>query len=74
MIAKLAWLNTAEPGRYFLNFQPFGSEELIVIEIGADHMRNILVDGIHTMLRNSFHRVPLKTPELETADGSERRA
>jgi len=70
MIAKLAWLNTTEPGRYILHFQPFGSEELIVIEIGADHMRNILLDGMHTMLRNSFHRVPLKTPDLETADGA----
>ena len=70
MIAKLAWLDTAEPGRYIMSFQPFGSEELIVIEVSADHMRNILIDGMHTMLRNSFHRVPLKTSNLETADGA----
>jgi hypothetical protein len=58
MIAKLAYLTTPEPGRYMLNFQPFGSEELTSIEIAPDQMRNILSDGVSLMLRQSFHRVP----------------
>ena len=60
MIAKLAYLTTPDPGRYLLNFQPFGSEELISIEVGPDQMRNILTDGVSLMLRQSFHRIPVK--------------
>lgn len=59
MIAKLAYLTTPDPGRYMLNFQPFGSEELISIEVGPDQMRNILTSGVSIMLNNSFHRVPV---------------
>ena len=58
MIAKLAYLTTPDPGRYILNFQPFGSEELTSIEIGPDQMRNILTHGVEMMLRQSLHRVP----------------
>jgi hypothetical protein len=64
-IAKLAWLTAPEPGRYILNFQLFGSEDVTVIEIGADHMRNILADGVHTMLRQSFHRVAFEDRKHE---------
>ena len=60
MIAKIAYLTTPDPGRYLLNFQPFGSEELISIEVGPDQMRNILTDGVSLMLRQSFHRIPVK--------------
>jgi hypothetical protein len=67
MIAKHAWLTTPEPGRYILNFQLFGSEEVTVIEVGPDHMRNIVADGVHTILRSSFHRVPVHT-NTENAD------
>ena len=59
MKAKLAYLTTPDPGRYMLNFQPFGSDELISIEVGPDQMRNILSDGVSLMLRQSFHRIPL---------------
>jgi hypothetical protein len=52
-----------------VNFQVFGSDELMPIEIGPEQMRNILLDGITLMLRQSFHRVPIKTNQ-ETADGS----
>jgi hypothetical protein len=58
VIAKLAYLTTPDPGRYMLNFQAFGSEELISIEVGPDQMRNILSDGVSLMLRQSSHRVP----------------
>ena len=58
MIAKLAYLTTPAPGRYMMNFQLFGSDELISIEVGQDQMRNILSDGVSLMLRQSFHRVP----------------
>ena len=63
MIAKLAYLTTPDPGRYLLNFQPFGSEELISIEVGPDQMRNILTSGVSIMLNNSLHRVPVKQTE-----------
>jgi len=63
MIAKLAYLTTPDPGRYMLNFQPFGSDELISIEVGPDQMRNILTSGVSIMLNNSLHRVPVKQME-----------
>jgi hypothetical protein len=59
-IAKLAYLTSPAPGRYILNFQPFGSDDLISIEVGPDQMRNILNDGVSHWLRNSLHRVALK--------------
>jgi hypothetical protein len=62
-IAKLAWLTSPDAGRYVLNFQFFGSEDVIQIELGPDHMRNILSDGVPLMLRQSFHRVPISKPE-----------
>ncbi|WP_155248313.1 hypothetical protein [Bradyrhizobium japonicum] len=67
-IAKLAWLTSPDAGRYVLNFQLFGSEDLIQIELGPDHMRNILSDGVPLMLRQSFHRVPV-TANTESANG-----
>jgi hypothetical protein len=74
MISKIAYLTSPDPGRYIFNFQPFGSDVLTSVEIAPDQMRNILNDGITHWLRNSLHRVHLKTPELEIADGSEHRA
>jgi len=66
LIAKLAYLTTPAPGSYMLNFQAFGSEELITIEVGPDQMRNILTDGVTLMLRQSFHRVPVsQTKDVE---------
>jgi hypothetical protein len=66
-IAKLAYLTSPAAGRYVLNYQLFGSEELIRVELGPDHMRNILSDGVPLMLRQSFHRVPV-TATQENAD------
>ena len=63
MIAKIAYLTNPDVGRYMLNIQTFGSDELISVEIGPDQMRNILVDGVTLMLRQSFHRVPLTLTE-----------
>jgi hypothetical protein len=51
MIAKIAYLSTPSPGRYMLNYQLFGSDELIQIEIGKDQLVNILVDGNSWALR-----------------------
>lgn len=67
MIVKLAYLTTPDPGRYVLNFQPFGSNELMSFEVGPDQMRNILSDGVTLMLRQSFHRVSINTNQ-ENAD------
>lgn len=63
MKAKIAYLTTPEDGRYLLNFQAFGSDELISIEVGPDQMRNILSDGVSLMLRQSFHRIPITQTE-----------
>jgi hypothetical protein len=71
MIAKLAYLTSPSAGRYILNFQPFGSDELISIEVGPDQMRNILNDGVSHWLRNSFHRVPVSTNQERANAGSE---
>lgn len=68
-IAKIAYLTSPSAGRYVFNFQPFGSDELISIEVGPDHMRNILIDGITYWLRNSLHRVPVQINQ-ESAGGS----
>ena len=65
-IAKLAYLTTPGPGRFLLNYQPFGSDDLTSIEIGPDQMKNILVDGVTLMLRQSFVRVPVQ-PQTEDA-------
>lgn len=60
MIAKLAYLTTPAPGRYMLNFQAFGSDELISIEIGKAHLINILIDGTANALREDqyLNRIP----------------
>jgi len=66
MIAKIAYLTTPDPGRYVLNFQLFGSDELISFEVGPEQMRNIVTDGVTLMLRQSFHRVPVsQTKDVE---------
>jgi hypothetical protein len=68
MIGKLAYLTSPAAGRYVVNVQAFGSDELMSIEISPEQMRNILLDGITLMLRQSFHRVPVTT-NTESADG-----
>lgn len=65
-IAKIAYLTTPDPGRYVLNFQPFGSDELTSIELAPEQMRNILIDGTTLMLRQSFHRVPITNQESDS--------
>lgn len=67
MIAKLAYLTSPSAGRYVFNFQALGSEDVISIEVGPDHMRNILSDGVPLMLRQSFHRVAIQEKHNEAA-------
>jgi hypothetical protein len=67
MLAKLAYLTSPAAGRYVLNYQLVGSDEIVRVELGPDHMRNILSDGVPLMLRQSFHRVPVDTNQ-ENAD------
>ena len=62
--AKIAYLTTPDVGRYMLNIQAFGSDDLIRIEIAPEQMRNILSDGVSLMLRQSFHPVPIKSTEV----------
>jgi hypothetical protein len=63
-IGKIAYLTSPAEGRYLLNFQAFGSEELIQIEVAPESFRNILSDGVRLMLHSSFHRVPVTTREI----------
>jgi hypothetical protein len=75
VIAKLAYLTTPAPGRYMLNIQPFGSDELLRFEIAQAHLANILIDGTALALRDnasSIHRVP-ETKQTESANVSDRR-
>jgi hypothetical protein len=74
MIAKLAYLTTPAPGRYMLNIQAFGSDELLRFEIAQAHLANILIDGTALALRDSsnLHRVPVSSP-TESANVSDRR-
>lgn len=69
-IAKLAYLTTPSPGRYILNIQAFGSDELMRVEIAKAHLVNILIDGTAVALReDQFNRVPNNSSQ-ESADGS----
>lgn len=63
MISKIAYLEFPGPGRYRLAYQPFGSNDLTQIEIPADQMRLILINGVDMMLRESFHPIPIKQKE-----------
>jgi hypothetical protein len=63
MIAKLAYLTSPSDGRYILNFQLFGANDLIQVEVTPELFKNILSDGVRLMLNSSFHRVPLNISE-----------
>lgn len=71
MIGKLAYLTSPAAGRYIINVQVCGPDDLMSIEISPEQMRNILLDGITLMLRQSFHRVPVIT---STENANERAA
>jgi len=69
-IAKLAYLTTPAPGRYMLNIQAFGSDELIQIEIAKAHLVNFLIDGTAWALREEQHLN--RFPKTQTEDQHER--
>lgn len=71
MIAKLAYLTSPAPGRFLLNIQPFGSDDLLRFEIAQCHLANIVCDGASFALRES-HRVQ-STISTENAHGDDRR-
>jgi len=50
-IAKLFYLTTPAPNRYVVNFQLFGSDELLSIEISQAHLTNVIIDGTTLALR-----------------------
>ena len=61
-IAKIAYLSTPAPNRYILNFQLFGSDEIVSIEVSRAHLTNILIDGTSVALREtSSNRVSSPT-------------
>lgn len=72
MIAKLAYLTTPSPGRYILNIQTFGSDDLLRYEIDRAHLANILIDGTAVALREYPNRVPAAS-QPEDAHGDDRR-
>ena len=67
MIAKLAYLTSPAPGRYLLNIQQFGTDDLLRIEIAQAHLANIVIDGASFALRES-NRVQ-STTNTESANG-----
>jgi hypothetical protein len=71
MIAKIAYLSTPGPGRYVLNFQPFGSDELQSVEISKAHLANIIIDGTSLALRESSVFTAFN-PASPTEDANER--
>jgi hypothetical protein len=68
MIAKIAYLTTPAAGRYILNFQPFGTEGLLSVEISKDQMVNILIDGNMTALRDYQFSKRVPATQTESAD------
>ena len=62
MIAKIAFLTTPGPGRFVINIQAFGCEEVQQFEISKHHLANILIDGTALALRETSTSVPLKEP------------
>lgn len=66
MIAKLAYLTSPAPGRYLLNIQTFGSDELLRFEIAQAHLANIVITGTSLALQVN-NRVPV-TSNTENAD------
>lgn len=67
IISRISYLTSPSEGRYVLNFQSFGSEELIQVEVLPEAFRNILSDGVRLMLHSSFHRVPVN----QTKEGAQ---
>jgi hypothetical protein len=73
MIAKLAYLTSPSPGRYILNIQPFGSDDLLRFEIAQCHLANIVITGTSLALSES-NRVPSKLTQESAYVGSDNRA
>jgi hypothetical protein len=70
-IAKLAYLTSPAPGRYLLNIQTFGSDELLRFEIAQAHLANIVITGTSLALQVN-NRVPSNSSP-ESADDSDNR-
>ena len=68
MIAKIFYLTSPAPGRYLVNFQLFGSDELTSIEIAQAHLTNVIIDGASFSLREC-NRVPNNSSQ-DSADGT----
>lgn len=71
MIAKIFYLTSPAPGRYLVNYQLFGSEELTSVEIAQAHLANVVIDGASFALRAS-HRVQPITNEENAHGGNGR--
>ena len=70
MIAKIAYLTTPAVGRYVLNFQAFGSDDIVSIEISQSHLANIIIDGTSLALRAIDSRsVPNLRSHQPTTEG-----
>lgn len=75
-IAKLAYLTTPQSGRYVLNIQPEGSDELLRFEICKAHLANILIAGTAVALRedSSINRVPVTNTTESAHERADHRA
>jgi hypothetical protein len=68
VIARLAYLTSPSQGRYVLNIQPVGSDDLLRFEIAQAHLANIVITGTSLALQVN-NRVPVTT-NTENANGS----
>lgn len=66
ILSKISYLTSPSDGRYILNFQEHGSDELIQIDVAPESFKNILADGVRLMLHSSFHRVQIERPRNDT--------
>lgn len=65
-IARLAYLTSPSQGRYVLNIQPVGSDDLLRFEIAQAHLANIVITGTSLALQVA-NRVP-EASHRENAD------
>lgn len=62
MIAHLTYLTTPAPGRFILNVQPEGSDDILRFEISRAHLANILISGTAVALREDQYTNRIPSP------------
>ena len=66
-IARIAYLTSPDPGRFVLNYQPFGTDELTSVEITQDQIRNMIITGVSLVLSPNTQRINSRPSKGETS-------